>query len=328
MVSLSGKRYLVTGGAGFIGSHICQEIVKQGKEVVCVDNLAAGNFHNVSDWWDPRRCLFACSDISKDDIADLFEGVDVVFHNAASKCTLCLDNPKKDLMVNAWGSWRVFDAAIKAGVKKIVHASTGSVYGPPCPEQSTFNPVSFYGVSKLAGERYLGSFRAYNKSFRYSILRYFHVYGPRQESRDFGGVIPIFIRRVYENKPIIIYGDGSQTRSFTWVKDDVEANFICAENEASDGNAYNVGSDVWFSILDLAKMVMKIMARKVPVIFAPWRKGDIKTFKVDFSGLPDLGLAYQTNFEAGLEKTINWYLKEFAFRKQLDKRRLSINATS
>ncbi len=145
MLKLSGKKYLVTGAAGFIGSHVVEELVSQGKDVVCIDNLAAGSSNNFLPWWDEKLCTFREIDIGGNHTGLLlphFEGVDGVFHLAASKCTICRENPRRDLIVNAWGSFCVFEAAREVGAK-VVHVSTGSV--------NHGRPVSLYGVSKLAG---------------------------------------------------------------------------------------------------------------------------------------------------------------------------------
>lgn len=317
MIDLKYDSCLITGGAGFIGSHICEEALKQGKRVVCIDSLVASSGENIQDFHSDPNFHFVKADISNlDEIIDHFRGVDVVFHNAASKCTVCRDDPRRDLMVNAWGAWSIFEAARIHRVRKVVHASTGSVYGEakyfPQDEKHPFGPRSFYGVSKLAGESYLEAFRGYYPDFCYSIIRYFHVYGPRQESADWGGVVPIFIRRAYQGLPIIIFGDGSQLRSFTYVKDDVNANFILANSEESNGEAYNAASGIKVTILELAKMVLGIMGKKnLEIQFQPWRAGDIRVFDVDNRKITALGAIFETDFEKGLSKTIEWYSKFF-----------------
>jgi UDP-glucose 4-epimerase len=311
---------LVTGGAGFIGSHICEEALIQGKKVVCLDNMIAGKEENIADLRKNSNFKFVKEDITYlDKIVDYFDKVDVVFHNAASKCTVCRKDPQLDLMVNAWGSWCIFEAARLKKVKKVIHASTGSVYGEalykPQDEKHPLNPCSFYGVSKLAGEKYLEAFRVYY-ALRYSVVRYFHVYGPRQESAEWGGVIPIFIRRAYEGLPLIIYGDGSQVRSFTYVKDDVSANFILANSSISDGEAYNSASGLRISILELAKMVLKLMHREdLEIQFKEWRPGDIKVFDINNTKIKSLGMEFETDFQEGLRRTIDWYVKYFKDKK-------------
>ena len=301
MIQLTGKKYLVTGGAGFIGSHIAEAIVAQGKRVVVIDNLVAGKKENLKSWWNSDNCTFLNIDIANfDDFWKMltnvkFEDVDVVFHEAASKCTVCRENPLRDLMTNAWGTHNICEYARLSGVKKVIYASTGSVRDG--------EPVSFYGASKLAGESYLRSFKEYYSDFSYNILRYYHVFGPRQDGGEFGGVIPIFIKKILNNEPITIYGDGRQVRHFTWVGDVVKANFQASENENISG-IFNVVSDIKISINELAMMIYEII-KKIPCIeYKPDKAGDIKKF--EFKG-NRFDMEYDNNFSDRLTETIDWY---------------------
>lgn len=318
MIKLHYNSCLVTGGAGFIGSHICEEALAQGKRVVCLDNMVAGKEENIAHLRSDKNFTFVKADVAYlEQILDAFRGVEVVFHNAASKNTVCRQDPHLDMMVNAWGARNVAEACLRHGVKKLVHASTGSVYGAlrfsPQDENHPTRPHSFYGVTKLAGEGYLRAYSEYNPGFRYSVIRYFHVYGERQESGEWGGVIPIFIRRAYEGKPLTIYGDGSQVRSFTYVKDDVAANFLLANEKAADGQAYNAASGIRVTVLELARAILKIMDKEhLPIEFADWRPGDIKDFNVDNSAIKSIGGEFHVPFEEGLRKTIDWYVGYFA----------------
>lgn len=314
--ALQFERALITGGAGFIGSHICEELVKQGTEVVCLDNLVAGRLENVGSLMDASNFRFVEADVS--DVAAIephFDGVDVVFHNAASKNTVCRDDPNRDLLVNGWGAWCVAEAARRQGVKKLVHASTGSVYGElvrsPQDEEHPLAPRSFYGTSKLAGESYLRAFKAYYPDeFRFSVIRYFHVYGPRQESGDWGGVIPIFIRRALSDEPLVIFGDGSQIRSFTYVGDDVAANIALANSEETDSQAFNAASGIKVTILELAHHILKLLNKEdLAIEFQSWRPGDIKDFDVDNRKIASVGATFPTTFEEGLASTVDWYVR-------------------
>lgn len=297
-MKLTGTRYMVTGGAGFIGSHLCEALVNQEKQVICVDNLVAGKEENLVDWWDDSLCTLLKKDVCDLDHSD-FEDVDVVFHNAASKCTVCRDDPFLDLRVNAWGSWHVFNEARKVNAK-VVHASTGSV----C-EGGT--PKSFYGVSKLTAENYLKVFKEYYPSFNYSVLRYYHVYGSRQDNSDAGGVIPIFIRRILEQKPTIVFGSGTQVRHFTSVNDIVAANFLIAENKQAWEQTFDVVSDVQISIYELAVLIHELLGMVKQIEFGPRKLGDIDTFVVSNEEIKRLGMVFQNNFREGLGKTIAWY---------------------
>jgi UDP-glucose 4-epimerase len=309
VIELKGNKFLVTGGAGFIGSHLVEEILNQGKKVVCIDNFVSGKYENIEPFKGNRDFELVTADICDFSSIDKhFEGVDVVFHEAASKCTVCRVNPMLDLQVNAMGAWNVFEASRIHGVKKVVHASTGSVYGEataPQDERHPYRPVSFYGVSKLAGERYLEPFHKYF-GLRYSIIRYFHVFGSRQDGSENGGVIPIFINKALLNEPIMIFGDGKQVRHFTYVKDDIDANFALANTSKTDGEAYNVANTYKTTILELASKIIELTSSKSRIVFRPVRKGDIKYFDVKTDKVKSLGVSF-TDFDAGLHATIQWY---------------------
>jgi len=292
------KTALISGGCGFIGSHIAEALVKQGVRVIIIDNMAAGKMENVRDWWDSSLCTLHHADVSQySAIEQHFLGVDVVFHNAASKCTVCTQDPVKDLMVNALGTLNVCQAAYNCGVKKVIHASTGSV-----------NQInSYYGNSKNAGENYLRTFRNYHPGFNFTALRYHHVYGPRQDWSDKGGVIPIFIRQALTGKPITVFGDGNQVRFFTHVYDVVKANLFCAENEDTDGKTFNLLQDTGFRIGDLAEMVQEMTGRNVGVERLPEKAGDIRNFVCERTAIEEAGFMFDWPFERGLMDTIRWY---------------------
>lgn len=309
------NKCLVTGGAGFIGSHICEEALNLGKKIICIDNLVAGKEENMESFIDHPNFKFVRKDIThRLAIIPHFENVDIVFHNAASKAIVCRKDPKRDLEVNTWGTYIVCECAVRWGIKKVVHASTGSVYGEalylPVDESHPLVPVSYYGVSKLAGERYLEAYRQYY-GLNYTVLRYFHVYGPRQENSDLGGVIPIFIRRAYNNQPLIIYGDGTQTRSFTYVKDDVWANFLLSDPDEYIGEVFNSASGIRITINELAEMVLRLMGKEeLEIQHADWRPGDIKYMEVSNDKMP-AAISFETDFEKGLKRTIDHYLGYF-----------------
>jgi nucleoside-diphosphate-sugar epimerase len=188
---LAGKKVVVTGGAGFIGSHLCEELTQLGAEVVSVDDYSAGHARNLEFLAGRPNFRAVRADIcDRAAMTPVIAGADVIFHNAASKKNVCLIDPQKDLRVNGGGTLNLLELAREHRVRKFVHASTGSVYGEPVvlptDEEHPLRPVSYYGVSKLAGERYVDVFhRLYGMDT--TILRYFHVYGPRQESNEFGG---------------------------------------------------------------------------------------------------------------------------------------------
>jgi nucleoside-diphosphate-sugar epimerase len=302
--SLAGRKVIVTGGAGFVGSHLCEELVAIGADVISMDDLSAGKRGNVDLFKGRNNFTFAHKDIcdADDEMKALFKGVDTVFHNAASKKNICLDRPERDLEVNAGGAMNLLRHAMDAGVRKFVHASTGSVYGEPSifptREDHPFTPVSYYGVSKLAGERYVDVFhKLYGLDT--TILRYFHVYGQRQESNEFGGVVSIFLRRISEGKNPIVFGHGDQVRSFTYVKDLVSANLAVATNAAANGQAYNAASGIRVTINDLAKGMLEILdpEGKLEVEHGEPLIGDIMEFDVSNEKIcSEMGLSFNQDF--------------------------------
>lgn len=307
VAQLAGRKVIVTGGAGFIGSHLCEALVDLGADVICMDDLSAGKRTNVAHLEGKSNRpnfrfveLDVCNDGPEMDAA--FEGVDTVFHNAASKKNVCLINPHRDLEVNAGGALNLLQMAMKHGVRKFVQASTGSVYGEPTvfptTETHPFEPVSYYGVSKLAGERYVDVFhRLYGLDT--TILRYFHVYGPRQESNEFGGVVSIFLRRITEGKNPIVFGHGEQVRSFTWVRDLVEANLRAAVDPQATGQAYNAASGIRVTINELAKGMLDILdpEGRLAVEHGDPLIGDIMEFDVSNAKIREqLGMEFESDF--------------------------------
>lgn len=311
------SKAIVTGGAGFIGSHLVEELLSQGLEVVSIDNYFAGKKENLAQFHD-YDCFHEinCDVTDYDHLKKHFEGVDIVFHEAASKKTICLNDPRKDLLINGTGTFNILELARDFGVKKVVHASTGSVYGEamyfPQDEEHPLNPTSYYGVSKLAGEKYVRAFcDLYDMDC--TMLRYFHVYGPRQENSDVGGVVSIFGRRVINGEPPNIHGDGTQQRSFTYVKDLVKANMLVAMASGTKGEVYNCASGINVTVGELAEKVKEHFGRQdLQTIYDDWTVGDIKTFDVSNEKIKKLGHEFQWGFDEGLKETLNWlehYLK-------------------
>ena len=309
----SNKRVIVTGGAGFIGSHLCEELVKLKADVISLDDFSAGKEINIAflkeynNFKSVKKCI-----TDAEGMDELFEGVDTIFNNAASKKNVCLIDPKKDLKVNGEGIFNMLEFSLKHKVRKFVQASTGSVYGEPTIFPSTedhpLRPVSYYGVSKLAGERYVDVFhRLYGLNT--TILRYFHVYGTRQESNEFGGVVSIFMRNILENKPLIIFGDGTQERSFTWVKDLVTANLEAGINEKAIGQVYNAASGISVTINELAENIKKMLESKVNILHDKPLIGDIMHFDVSNKKITDeLGITFEKDFWGTLRIALNEFL--------------------
>lgn len=302
--ALHGKKVLITGAAGFIGSHLSEGLVNAGAEVVGIDDLSAGKTSNIAHLSSRPNFRFVKMDVcdSGPEMDRLFEGVDTVFHNAASKKNVCLINPQRDLTVNAGGALNLLEKARAHGVRKFVQASTGSVYGEPSifptDEDHPLDPVSYYGVSKLAGERYVQVFhKLYGLDT--TILRYFHVYGPRQESNEFGGVVSIFLRRITNGQNPIVFGHGDQVRSFTWVGDLVEANIRAATNPKAIGQAYNAASGIRVTINELAGGMLELLdpGGRLNVEHGEPLVGDIMEFDVSNAKIRrDLGMSFETDF--------------------------------
>lgn len=310
---LAGRKVIVTGGAGFIGSHLCEGLVAAGADVISLDDLSAGKTSNVAHLESAPNFRFVQMDICEagPSMDALFEGVDTVFHNAASKKNICLHNPQRDLEVNAGGALNLLEKSMKHNVRKFVQASTGSVYGEPqifpTTETHPFEPVSYYGVSKLAGERYVDVFhKLYGLDT--TILRYFHVYGPRQESNEFGGVVSIFLRRITQVQNPIVFGHGEQVRSFTWVRDLVEANLRAATSPKAKGQAYNAASGIRVTINELAKGMLEILdpAGRLTVEHGDPLIGDIMEFDVSNEKIrADLGIEFEADFWGTLRTALS-----------------------
>lgn len=309
---LAGRKVLVTGAAGFIGSHICERLLELGAKVIALDDMSAGRHANISLFADNPNYTFVKGSVCDTDekMHEIFDGLDTVFHNAASKKNICLGDPQRDLEINAGGALNLLMLAREHGLRKFVHASTGSVYGEPSifptDETHPFRPVSYYGVSKLAGERYVDTFhQLYGMDT--TILRYFHVYGPRQESNEFGGVVSIFMRRIAEGQSPVVFGHGEQVRSFTYVKDLVDVNLRAATTPTAKGQAYNAASGIRVTINDLAHNMLKLTNRNdISVEYGPPLVGDIMNFDIDNTKVrTDLGIDFNLDFWGTLEQSLS-----------------------
>lgn len=310
-------RALVTGGAGFIGSHLVEALLQRDIEVVSMDDYSAGKRENLESVRGHDRFTEVDGDITDlQTVRGAMAGVDTVFHQAAAKKTVCMRDPSRDLAVNGGGTLLLLKAAVELGVEKFVHASTGSVYGEPITHPQTeshrLHPVSYYGVSKLAGESYVNTF-AHLFGLDTTVLRYYHVYGPRQESSDVGGVVSIFLRRAQEGLPLLIHGDGLQMRSFTWIGDVAEANIRAATRPVARGKTYNCASGISVTIKDLAMKVLHRANADVGFRHVDPAPGDIREFDIDNQLITDeLGMCFEKDFDRGLGATLDWAMSAFA----------------
>lgn len=301
-------KIVITGGAGFIGSNLAEELSKEkDNEIIIVDDLSTGKTENLKKF--NQNIKFVRGSITDlDRLKRIFEDVDYVFHQAAiPSVPRSIKDPIAANNANINGTLNVLVAAKDSSVKKVIYASSSSVYGdtPELPKREDMraNPKSPYAVTKLVGEYYCDVF---NEVYGLNTisLRYFNVYGPRQDPySDYAAVIPRFINMVSENKPPMIYGDGEQTRDFTFVKDVVRANVLAAKSDAK--GVYNIAYGNRISINELAEMIMKLMGKNLkPVHDAP-REGDVKHSLGDISRAKK-GLGYEPRYslEEGLRGII------------------------
>jgi len=304
-------RTLVTGGAGFIGSHLVDALVERGDDVVVLDNLATGRAENVT-----RDAKFVEGDVSQpDDVMEAIAGCDVVFHQAAlGSVPRSVARPLDTDRANVHGTLTVLAAAREAGVQRVVLASSSSVYGGasqvPTPEDLQLMPRSPYAVSKLTGEHY--SRVAWElHSLQTVCLRYFNVFGPRQRpDSEYAAVIPRFIDSLLNGLPPEVHGDGLQARDFTFVSDAVQANLCAAEApaEACAGKAYNVAHGSPHSLMELLAVLKAELGVDLEPVHVGSRPGDVRLSHADVSAAQrDLGYVPVVSFEEGLVKTLDWF---------------------
>ena len=304
-------KIVITGGAGFIGSNIAEELSKEkDNEIIIVDDLSTGKMANLRKF-DQNINLVRGSITDLNLLKVVFKGVDYVFHQAAiPSVPRSIKDPIASNNANVNGTLNVLVAARDCGVKKVVYASSSSVYGdtPELPkrERMTPNPLSPYAVTKLLGEYYCNVFNDIY-GLKTVSLRYFNVYGPRQDPySDYAAVIPKFINRVSENKPPVIYGDGEQTRDFTFVKDVVRANILAAKSDAE--GVYNIANGNRISINELANMIMALIGNDLTPIHDDSREGDVKHSLADISeAKKNLGYEQGYSLEEGLRGTVEWF---------------------
>jgi UDP-glucose 4-epimerase len=320
MRTVSYQKILVTGGAGFIGSHIVDRLMKDNFDVTVIDDLRTGSLSNITDHRERKNFHLAEGDIGDVNLVRrTLKDVDVVFHEAAlASVTLSVKDPIATNQVNVEGTLNLLKASCDLNVKRFIFASSAAVYGttesPLKKEDDTLNPTSPYGVSKLASENYVRVFqRLYG--LKTVCLRYFNVYGPRQRvdvHGSYGGVISIFINRILEDMPPIIHGDGEQTRDFVYINDVVEANLLAMNSEKGAGEAFNIGTGKNVSIKQIATVLKQIMNKEnLEDIHTEPRPTDIKHGYADISKARRI-LDYKPRFsiEEGLTKLVNWYTRK------------------
>ncbi len=306
------KKTVVTGGAGFIGSHLVERLVEKGYAVTVLDDLSTGKIENIKRLLDNGHVK-----LTKGSITDLplllevSEGARYIFHLAAfPSVPRSIENPLECHRVNSTGTLNVLIAGRENNVGKVVYASSSSVYGdtPTLPkEEGMFpHPMSPYAVAKLTGEHYC---YAFNLVYRLPAvsLRYFNVYGPRQyPDSEYAAVIPRFIKLAYEEKSPVIFGDGEQTRDFTFVKDAVEATVLAAESDAR--GVFNVAGGKSITINELAGIIIKLVGSDVKPVYQQPRPGDVKHSVADISRGRTFGYEPEYRLEEGLNETVRWLI--------------------
>jgi UDP-glucose 4-epimerase len=309
-------KVLVTGGAGFIGSHITEHLIDAGAEVVVLDDLSSGKRESVH----PRARLCQ-ADIGSEAIRDLFarERFDCLDHHAAQmNVRRSVDDPMFDARVNIIGSLNLLQAAVATGVKKVVFASTGgAIYGEqltfPADETHQTNPLSPYGVAKLAVEKYLAFYEAVY-GLPYVALRYANVYGPRQDPHGEAGVVAIFSERLLRGEPAIINGDGEQTRDFIYVDDVVRANVLAVTTDLS--GIYNVGTGLETSVNVLYAHLAKHAGATLPPRHDPPKPGEQRRSVLDYRKLQAVANWTPTvALEEGLRRTVVYFAAQLTRRK-------------
>lgn len=305
------SKIIVTGGAGFIGSHIVEHWVKQNADVHVLDNLSSGYKKNIEQF----NITFHEGNITdKDLVFRLLEGADYVHHLAAMvSVPESVADPFGCVEINVKGLLNILEAAVKHKIKKIIHSSSAAVYGenPESPKTVKMRPMpkSPYGITKLDGEFYLDAYYQ-NYGLEAVSLRYFNVFGPRQDpNSQYAAAIPIFIQKALKNETITIYGDGEQTRDFIYVKDVVQANILAALSEVKNG-VYNVGNEKSITINELARLVISETGSSSKIVFENERPGDIKHSLSSIAATrTDLGFEPKHDLILGLKETIQYFIK-------------------
>ena len=301
------SKVIVTGGAGFIGSHLVEELIGRGHEVIILDNMSTGKTSNIEPFLGNAGFVHgSITDLPL--LRKLFSDVDYVFHQAAvPSVARSISNPKVSHNANTTGTLNVLLAARDNGVKKVVYASSAAVYGESEAlsevEDMTPNPQSPYAVTKLVGEYYCKVFQEIYGLNTVS-LRYFNVYGPRQDpDSPYAAVIPIFLSNVLAGKPPVIFGDGEQSRDFIFIRDITEANILAAETRAT--GIINIGSSKRVTINDLARLIIKLAGNTtIKPVYKDPRPGDIVHSLADISRAESFGFRPRYSLEEGLKETL------------------------
>lgn len=317
-MDLQNKKVFITGGAGLIGSHIVDQCLQQPvSQIVIYDNFVRGRRENLASALADRRVHIIEGDIrDRKYLAEAMQGMELVFHEAAIRITQCAEEPRLALEVLVDGTYNVLEAAVHAGVEKVVAASSASIYGlanefPTSEQHPPYNNRTIYGAAKTFNESLL---RSFNEMFglKYVALRYFNVYGPRMDVN--GAYTEVFIRwmeRIATGKPPLIFGDGTQTMDFVYVEDIARANLLAAMADVSD-EVFNVASGKETSLNELAATLVKVMGAELQPEYGPERKvNPVPRRLADVQKARQLlGFETQVSLEAGLRDLVRWWIEE------------------
>jgi UDP-glucose 4-epimerase len=309
---MTKRTYLVTGGAGFIGSHLCERLLRDGHNVRVLDDFSSGKDENLNEL--PGKVELVRGDLrDRELVAQAVAGVEVVFHQGAlGSVPRSVTDPLTTHEVNITGTLNILLAARDAGVRRVVSASSSSVYGEtpvlPKVEDMTPQPLSPYALSKLAGEHYIRVFKQVY-GFDAVALRYFNIFGPRQDPQSqYAAVIPRFVTALLNGEQPLVYGDGLQSRDFTYVENVVEANLLAAEADGVAGRAFNVGCGGRYTLLDLLGQLKSIIGSGIEPRHEAARAGDVRDSQASIE-LAESGFGYRVRvgFEEGLRRTVDWF---------------------
>ena len=306
------RTFLVTGGAGFIGSHIATALVERGDRVRVFDNLSTGHRSNLNHLGDAVE-LIEADLLDAAAVSQAVDGVDCIFHQAAlASVPRSVEAPLDTNAACVTGTVTLLDAARRAGVRRLVYAASSSLYGdkPTSSKRETDvpEPISPYGAAKLAAEYYCHAFTA-TYGFETVALRYFNVFGPRQDpDSPYSAVIPLFITAILDNRAPVIFGNGLQSRDFTFVANVVHGNLLAADAEGVAGRSFNIAAGRSVSLLEMLAMLNKYLGTDVQPEFADPRPGDILESLADISAARGaLNYAPQVGFEEGIAQSIDYY---------------------
>src|SRR6267378_170627 len=320
---LSMAVYVVTGGGGFIGSHIVQELLRRNETVKVIDNFSTGKRENVEPFEDDIEVIEADVADAKN-LAQFLKRTDYVIHQAAiPSVPKSIIDPVKSHQANVDATLQLLVACREAGVKRVVYASSSSLYGdsPTLPKHEGMmpNPLSPYGAQKLFGEMYC---QVFSKAYGLETvsLRYFNVFGPRQDAASqYSGVLALFIPAVLQGRRPTIYGDGLQSRDFTYVKNVVEANLLACKVPGVGGQVFNVACGDRITVNSMLQQINKITGKDITPIYADLRPGDIKHSHADIARAREhLGYQPKVTFEEGLQSTIEWYRNNLLGPRRVD----------